>query len=477
MDKGTQTIQGIDGQPVDMTDADLATPEMLRLFQRYIIHLMTGGDAQQAYQLVRGLDRLLKKQPEIMQRISEYSRGYGDIMNIAKGLALSMLTNDEIMEYLRKGIIVSLRNPDVSLLDAISTAVDRQYYVEDMDDFKQKLTHALFENHERLTLQSLQTGHGTVPPTVHDWLQVAQQYAGDIGRPLAYAVQDDDNFKQLQQGEQEIVLKLMGVYDLLSVPSSAPEGFDINLTVVGTDGKRYVIEGGDVRPAVDPVTEKLYEQFTGTKTGAQAPSTASAQTVAAPSIAPVKALVPDAVKGYRELVKKVGDDHRDEDESRYSAQEELIKESRNDISHVISKLANGLAVGDRDAIIVSLFVLTRFGVLDAAMKDVRIRLEFDGEFIAALAKQSNISEDTAISLADHNTNAPTTVAAFLYWALDKAMAGDETESARIGNQIGNQIAALGKPEYVRMTYFDIKTNSFRWTPIALKKDGSLLWVE
>ncbi len=69
------------------------------------------------------------------------------------------------------------------------------------------------------------------------------------------------------------------------------------------------------------------------------------------------------------------------------------------------------------------------------------------------------------------------MAALVQWILLRAMHNDEPESARIGNQVENMLAALGNSRLVGMTYFDVTSPGYRWTPLRVKADGTLEWVE
>lgn len=444
----------------ETAELDLTSADTLRLFQRYLSSLVVAGEPQDAYDLIRGLTRLLAQHPEIMQRPSEFSRGYAEILDIAKALVLNMLTNDEVVAYMEKGIVAALRVPDVDVVETLDVAIHLQPFVEEMDDFKKKLAHALSQNHERLTLQSLRTGHGIVPPTVHDWIDVAKQYTMEFDRPLSYAIQDDENFTSLHKGEQDIVIRTMVIHDLLTTPSNRPYNYGSTISVRGTDGNMYVIEDDEVRPAYEKKDEDLLKKVM-----------APAHTGTAAPIAPQ----PPKVEDVRESLKKLEGEKKPTDDTRYASQEEMIKETGSDVGKVVAKLAQAIDADDRDAVIVSLSVLARFGALEAAMRDEHIRTSFEEHFVSALATKSGVPTDLAFEITVKNFAAPATIASFLYWALQRATDDDE-ESARIGNQISSVVAALGNPEFSKMIYFDITKKSYQWTPVALKQDGTLAWA-
>lgn len=433
--------------------------ETLRALQRYTEYLLTNDVIDEAYELLRGLEKVSAKSPEFLEQPSELSRGYQGILNTARAICLPILTEEEVKMYFRSGIVAALRNTDIDLIEKVTANVMKSMYLEERTEFKKKLQFELRQNFERLTLQSVRTKSGVLAPSVKTWIAQAEESALR-DEALVAAITRDEQYQKLSPGEQEIVQRLLVLDDFLSIPSDTPEGFEHSITVVDEHGQRFVVEGGEVRPAVDVETKRAFERlgfFAKEKSLPELPSKTQ-------------------MRQYLGEVQKINQLHSDDDDSRYEAQEVLLKKIGTDTNALVKNLADGLLVNDRRAVLASLGVLSRFGSLDAALQSASIRDAFAEEFLKPLAASAKISLDVVKAMLNRSMKQPQFVAGFLQWALDRALLKNATESARIGNQFGNTLAALGDPSYVAMTYFDVKSGSFKWTPLKMKADGGLEWV-
>lgn len=467
-DQNTITPQMGTGNPspaaISVKELNLMSPDTLKLFQRYIEFLTRRGEPHDGYVLLRSLEKLVSNDPEFTAHPSAYSQGYFEILDQARAFVLPMLTPDEITEYFRKGVLTGMRNKNIDLLGNISAKMVQFITVEERDDFKAKLRSLLRQNQQRLTLHGIRSSTGIVAPTVSQWLHMVEETA-DEGRPLSLAVQDNKDFQQLSKEEQDQVLDLMALDDLLSLSSDTPEGYESAITVVDEKGNRTVIEYGESRPAVDEDSLRLYREAT-----MQAPSEEATGTVT--SSQPTK----DKVASYRATMKAVNDPHQAEDAKRYAAQEEMLKSIGTDIDQVVSHLANGLITNNSDTVIVSLSVLARSGAFVTAIRNAQLRKAYVDEFIVKLPSAASVQPGIIQNAIESHPDDPVLTAGFLRWALGRVLPNNEAESARIGNQIGNLLSALSMPEFINMTYFDVPSGGYRWTPITTKPDGTLEWV-
>lgn len=433
---------------------DLGSQDILRRFRQYVANIVVNDDEQKAYDICKIFLRGIKYRTDLFQHPTQLSTAYEQLLNLSRGVALSVLSEDDLKTFFQKGIVTALRNQDIDLASKVDARMAKIMFLEDRDALKKKLRFELRQNFERLTMQPIKTSIGVIAPTVKEWLGIAEGQ-GEKEEPLTVQVLESQQFQLLSQNEQDVVGKLLALDDLLSISSDSNEGFENIITIVDEQGQRFVLDHGEMRPAHDPESDEILKKM---------------KEINAPD---------DTAKVGRiqHAVHVTQASYKDDDEARYALQEKLIIEAGSDTKKVVSKLRDALPAHEHDAVVVPLFVLARYGALEAAIEDEQIRNKFAEEYIATLADTVKVSHDLAFALITKNASAPTTIAAFLYWALQKATGGDEKESARIGNQLGSIIAALGKSEYVRMTFFDVKTASFRWTPVRLNQDGSLSWKE
>lgn len=457
-----------------MDTMDLALPEVLKLFQRYVQYLITNDFAYQALTLVRGLSNALKRRPEITEHKSEFTQGYDNVLNLARGVALSMLTDDEIRTFFQAGIVIALRNPEIDIIAKIKTKLLQFDWLEDRDEFKKNLRQALRQNTERLTLHGLQTSIGVIAPSIREWIERAEKSSFE-GEPLASAINTNQDFKQLSQEEQDVIQKLHALDDLLSLSSESPEGYESAITVRHTDGNMYVIEGGQRIQAVDEETEKLYARIIGGLKKPQPHVPIPAQTTSLPTpVQPsVQSLPQHQVDQIQSTIKKIRTTHAAADESRYQHQEQLLQQYGSNTDKIIEVLSNALLQNNSDEVVASLGVLARSGSIADALKHQKIRDEFSREFLQRLANQHKLSFAQALKAFEANPGSVAYIAGFILWSLSKALPNDAAESARIGNQIENILSSLGIHGFAGMTYFDVRHNGFRWTELRMRADGSL----
>lgn len=154
----------------------------------------------------------------------------------------------------------------------------------------------------------------------------------------------------------------------------------------------------------------------------------------------------------------------------------MLEEIGTDLDQAVSRMSNGLLVNDATTVLASLGVLSRSGAIDAAVRNSQLQNAFREEFIARLtAGQAPLLASAATFVRQHPDDV-NVISAFVRWVIARVVS-DEAESARIGSQIENTLAALGRPEFVGMTYFDVTKAGYRWTPLRLKPDGKLERVE
>ncbi len=432
-------------------ELDLGSPKTLQQLQEYASYLVVNDYDQDAYELSEKLDLGMQYRNDLFQHPSSISAAYDQLFGLVRGVAISMMSEVKLKAYFQKGIAYALRNPDIDVVDKVSSKMAKLMFLEERDDLKKKLRFELRQNYERLTYRPLRSSIGDVAPTVKEWLKIAE-LQGEQSEPLTVRILENQQFTQLATNEQEIVGRLLALDDYLSIPSDSAVGFENPISFVDDQGQHFIMKNGAIGPAYDESDKQIVKQ-TLDATGVKSSRTAE-----------------EVATALREA-----DTGSTADEERYDDQEKLIQLAGSDTGKVIDVLATGVAEQHPDAIIAPLFVLARYGALESAMKDDRIRTSFEDHFIAELAKQAGVPTDVAFAITAQNFGKPATIAAFMHWSLQLSTS-DDAESARLGNKIGNIVAALGRPEFVRMTYFDMKSGTYHWTPVTLKQDGTLAWA-
>jgi hypothetical protein len=399
-----------------------------------------------------------------MDRPSAAAQAYREILSLMRGLVMAMLTDDELENLFEKGLVIALRNEDIQLLEELTAKMVVTGFVEDRDELKKKLRFRLRQNQERLTLQGLRTRLGVAAPTISEWIRLAEHHQDVPERPLALAIQDDENFTTLSPGEQEVVLRLMAIDDFLSLSSATPQGFEEKVTVLDPSGERYVIDGGEVKPAVDPETEQLFRRFAG------------AQPAAAPKTSAVRPPSAEDAANYRAAIAQLRTAHAAEDEARYEQQEALLQQVGGNVGQVIQTLKDAVIRADRSRLLTATMVVVRAGAVKDLLKDQAIRDNFITGILKPLADRAGVPLATVLAKLNADLDQPVYVGACLRWLLETALPGNPAEAARVGHQAEQLLGALGNTSLTDLTYFDARSGQFAWTQLRLTNDGMLEWA-
>lgn len=443
---------------------DLRNPKTLKLFEAYMLDVVTFDDTQRAYTLVRGLTNALAKYPDITSRPSELSQGYLNILNLGRAVALPMLPEDEVKDFFRQGLVTAFRNSDINLFQKIQARMIQLTWIEDRDAFKEKLRFELRQNLERLTLQGLRSTVGASAPTVKEWISLAEKNTFE-GEPLASAIQQDTNFQGLSQSEKDVVIKLMSLDDLLSLSSESQEGYESAITIVDKTGQRFVVEGGEVRPAVDSETEQLFQRYAGTQ-----PAAAAKQKKPEARLPSVEQLA-----GYRAALSQLRTAHAAADEARYVQQEALLQQVGSNLGTIMPTLKDALVRSDVPRLLTTTMVLVRGGAVKDLLKDRTVRDGFTTGILKPLADRAGMPLAIVLAKLNANLERPRYVGGCLRWLLETALPGQPAEAARVGHQAEQLLGALGNTALAGLTYFDVRSNQFAWTPLQLASDGMLEW--
>ncbi len=447
-------------EPTVNMKLDIDSPATLQQINDYLADAATFDLEERAHILVQWLTIQINSRltPEDRQKLE---RRYHDTLKLAIGVSLTYLSEDEIVAYCKSGIEYALRRPDIDLNAKIRAKLNTILMLEDRDEYKKKLRGALRENTERLTLKSMRTSIGMLPGTVRSWIEIAEKLRPYPTTLLKDVIVDDENYIALPDGDKQVVMRLLELDSLIAQSSMTPEGFEGSMTV-NDNGKLFIVENGEIE-AISPEVEELYKMFMSpdAQAGKVTVSSLTTNTVEKP-------------KTVVDQVREINEHHRSEDEQRYARQEKMLQDVNSDMNAVVSHLSNGIIARDKDTVITSLSVLGRFGEFGTALQNGQLAQAFESTYLPTLAGFTSMQDIGAIRTT--NATNPVLIAAFIQWALLTVLGENLSESARVGNQIGTLLAALGSPEFSLMTYFDASADMYRWTSVKIRPGGRLEWI-
>lgn len=391
--------------------------------------------------------------------VPEYER----LMMFLKFVCFADLTERDQLQLIQKNA-VDIFATDLALADVIEQRLV-ELDVDGRDDFKHKVQNALIRNQQRLTSKALAIGADGRPeqPTVGNWVRDYTYTLGsDLAGPLEQAqyFTNSPNFKALTKVEQERVHAVLSLYERYKYDSTSIEGFD-GAMAVEYRRRLYLLANGELT-SVEAPQRTLHSAVVGNLDRIR-PVTPAPAAVAPPRIV-------DVATALRTLRQQ----HAAADETRYQAQETLLRQAGPSVDRLVVSLRQALQVNDHPTVVAATLLLARSGAVASAVRDEAVRAAFVREQLTALATQARIPIEAVRRAIEAQSETPGVVAAFTRWILERSLGGNATEAAWVGNQVESAMAALGNPEIVGMTTLDVTAGRFRWSSVTIRTDGTLV---
>lgn len=413
---------------------------------------------RESFELLRNLEAALQEvdRTELGPLVFDYDR----LLTKLRFVAFADLTEEEAVALIATHV-ADIFSTTLDLEDRLQQRLVEMVLLDDRDSFKKRVRDAMIRNTQPLTRATLLLGDDRrqVSPTVGNWIRV---YTYAVGSGLIDPLQlsqyysREENIIKLSPEERKRVRTLLGIYERFKYPSDVVEGFDEPVTVVA-DGKTYLAYRGEI-------TMLKSSPIPGSRIVSRNPSTRP--TKAAPNVT--------AAVTLQQRVHDLNAVHALDDKKRYDTEEKLVELVGSNTDRLIDVLKTALVSKDHDTTKACVFVFARLGLIEIPLTSKGIRDLFSEEFIRSLADHAGVTYDTAHAKLDANVASHASIAGFLQWVLHRASQNDEAESARLGNAVENTLVSLGSTAFTGMTYFDTTLNCFRWTPLSLATDGSLV---
>lgn len=166
--------------------------------------------------------------------------------------ALPTVADKELLEQFAASIKIFLDEADLDLVDLLRRKLLNMPFIEDRDEYRQKLRDVLMDNMVEITrIPAPGAARGTVGEWVHAYVSVNQE--NDSLRQAQFLTPIKSQGGQYSSDEQGRLERLVQVFDYLRL-SSAAEGFE-DQSIVDMDGKWVTFENG--RPVMmEPYQDK-----------------------------------------------------------------------------------------------------------------------------------------------------------------------------------------------------------------------------
>jgi|GEM_PF-5252829 len=401
---------------------DFGTKETFALMQNFAENIRQFDRIDDALTIVRSLPNVMAKQPDLITTQPEVFRGYQSLLVLMRAVALSRLTQEEIIAYFRQGIAEALRQPELDIIEKLTAKLVTIFFVEERNQFKADLRAALRQNNERLTTQNFRQTQGGIAggntaPTVSQWLLHAE---GARVKDDTYldAIDLDPSYHELNDNESRFVERLMVLEDFLLIDSATPAGIEEAFTYTDPEGRLMVSERGTSHPAVDDQTEKLFRKYFPNLVKSEGEEIATTE------------LKDALVDSY------IGTQNHQQDLN--VALKAIVARQKQDGSDVMNILNEAVQADRHMDVVATLFLLARGRRLGKFLSDK--------DFRSKLTRDAVATENPRVLLKN---------------ILDRA-AGNTDESAQLGAQLASLLVAQGERDYLGMVVFSQASGKYEW---------------
>jgi hypothetical protein len=342
---------------------------------------------------------------------------------------------EEALQLFREGVrdVLSLDHPDDGfVINQFNFTLIR--FMLDDPIYRQNIERALYENKEELTQGSLLLGDKEQPPTVGNWLKDFIQREGSglfDNVALSRYLTNSPNTRHISEEDRQKVRKLLRLYRNFKffpesmgdrivaqweiIPMPAGEEVLAKATTVKTPGQQGEIENIEFTPSANPLDmlKAKYETY----------------------------------RLKREPVLKIED--------------ELIVQTRGEVSKLSRELSLATRTGDKNKAIACLKLMARQGALLNSLHDNLSWLSAVSEYIQKKYTGKFPAPEVAMAVANLKMDAknPAAISELLQYILKEKLKLNENDSALIGVEIGQ---LLGEA-YQGLAYGNQATGSFEWS--------------
>ncbi|OGY47842.1 MAG: hypothetical protein A3J62_00115 [Candidatus Buchananbacteria bacterium RIFCSPHIGHO2_02_FULL_38_8] len=431
---------------------NLTDPKLLIRFNEYIDHLITFDMIREADDLRQALQIYLVQDTGLVKSHPDYHQQYEKILSLAQFLVSLFLDDKQFINLVETHLADALAKEDLAVM--IKDKFDGKIVTifEDRDNFKRELREAMLRNNQRLSNTNIKINNESVEPTVANWIK---DYNSTVGAEIASQIDrinyltNSANIKNLSQEEKRKVETLINLYEHLKKSSETVEGLEEAVPYY-VNNQHFVLTGGKLEIIKeDPVlTSVLTGKPLREVEDVLAEDKEEKKTETTQETAEQDKMKEEILLAYR------GDSRQ---HSVILKEEKKISDKfGSDIASLRAEFYRAVQAKNLNRTIALLRLLTQEDELTKFLvEDKKLNT-----FLAATWQKQYGPE-----LAEEFKKNPTDISfvrLFLQYILQQRLGLPSGDAARFGLQIGNIFVSLGKKEYNKMAYFDVKSKSFKW---------------
>ncbi|MCX6796403.1 MAG: hypothetical protein NTW06_02800 [Candidatus Falkowbacteria bacterium] len=229
-----------------MNDENIKTNSLvdeshLKTLDSLVKRIISNDDEKKAFELSALLDKAMVNNAAELKANNEIFNFYKNIIIKLKFIALSLLSENEIIELLNNYFVWQFTIEHYDFIDKFKKKLLYIVVYEDRDKFKEDVKKSLLENGLIITRE-------TERKAIKDWLN---DYNSNLGLGVADKLKRTQylinlkRIRNLQDFEIERLKILFNLYEFLKISSLSPEGFDEDV-LIDIDGSLQVFSRGNL---------------------------------------------------------------------------------------------------------------------------------------------------------------------------------------------------------------------------------------
>ncbi|MDD5341760.1 MAG: hypothetical protein PHI73_00260 [Patescibacteria group bacterium] len=455
--------------PVELPD--LRKPETLREFQSYYEKFAKFDNSEGAFMLADNIKRLLELQSDLETSSPELYRGYDRLQWKLNFIALTQYPEDKALEFFKNHFSLVYEIPDYDPWQKIKSLLVSMVTLESRNLYKRKIIEALRENNEIFTPETVTKDGVEQKGTIKSWLIDSVINLGTKSIPivqLADYLVNSPNTKNISADSREKLRSLLILVEKLKTPSDDPAGFE-SVADIDEEDAIGAIRGGVLdkyeeykkeKMNITEVAKYLAMSPVKTKTG-NAPDNIDTDRITTnrlkPEIEEKQITKPETARHLqtRDIIKAYT---QNPEEQRAIAEEEraILAQVGQGTLNVRQELDEVIQKRDRIKLVAFLIVL-------AKTQDFFTVMAADAGFRQSLKDKYGVEAEDQFSKMPAD---PIFYSLWLQYILRNKIGMLESDSARIATKLAN---LLGR-KYLKASFIDTVTGTFKWATIRKEKD-------
>ena len=213
-----------------MPELELTNQKIFNEMKRQADEVFFNDDVRSAYIFIRNMSRMLSSEEHSqVKKNQEYAEDYQRMIDMLSFICLGSLRDKEVVELFKNKLLSGFISPDIDLQQKLHAKFISMPAFIKRDELRKQIREALLENKQRLGLVEFIINNKNVISTIGNWLKKYNSLFGtgqvDTVKQNQFFTTDKD-YKKIEEHEQMILRRIIGIYEYLKLSSQTAEGLE-----------------------------------------------------------------------------------------------------------------------------------------------------------------------------------------------------------------------------------------------------------